>query len=153
MTAFFGANSSGKTSILQVLLMFKQTVEHPTLKWDEPLYFGNETSLVNLGSFDDVIHQHYPNSNLGVSVSWRLSEAMGINEYLTDSLCFTTSIQSESGHPVLEGYCLFSQWTEMAVRKRRAELHFQVSRLSSQNWRSSLCRGFDMGVSKSILWS
>ena len=32
LTAFFGANSSGKTSILQILLMLKQTVEHPTLK-------------------------------------------------------------------------------------------------------------------------
>ena len=27
LTGFFGANSSGKTSILQVLLMLKQTVE------------------------------------------------------------------------------------------------------------------------------
>ena len=29
LTGFFGANSSGKTSILQVLLMLKQTVERP----------------------------------------------------------------------------------------------------------------------------
>ena len=52
LTGFFGANSSGKTSILQVLLMLKQTVERPR-KWppdrNEPLYFGNDTSLVNLG--------------------------------------------------------------------------------------------------------
>ena len=29
LTGFFGANSSGKTSILPTLLMLKQTVEHP----------------------------------------------------------------------------------------------------------------------------
>ena len=29
LTGFFGANSSGKTSILQTLLMLKQTVERP----------------------------------------------------------------------------------------------------------------------------
>ena len=29
LTGLFGANSSGKTSILQVLLMLKQTVEQP----------------------------------------------------------------------------------------------------------------------------
>ena len=117
LTAFFGANSSGKTSILQILLMLKQTVEHPTLKLDEPLYFGNEASLVNLGNFDDVIHQHYPNSNLGVSVSWRLSEEMGINEYLTDSLSFSTSIRNESGHPVLEAYCYSANGQKWQLEK------------------------------------
>ncbi len=104
LTGFFGANSSGKTSILQVLLMLKQTVEHPTLKWDEPLAFGNEVSLVNLGSFDDVIHQHNADLNLGVSVSWKTSEKMEINEHKIDSLSFLTSIRSKSGHPVLEAY-------------------------------------------------
>ena len=117
LTGFFGANSSGKTSILQILLMLKQTVEHPTLKLDEPLYFGNEASLVNLGNFDDVIHQHYPNSNLGVSVSWRLSEEMGINEYLTDSLSFSTSIRNESGHPVLEAYCYSANGQKWQLEK------------------------------------
>ena len=48
LTGFFGANSSGKTSILQVLLMLKQTVEQPS-DWDEPLYYGDEDSWVNLG--------------------------------------------------------------------------------------------------------
>ena len=60
LTGFFGANSSGKTSILQILLMLKQTmpsIHHPN--WNEPLYsarlvneplyFGDEKSLVNLG--------------------------------------------------------------------------------------------------------
>ena len=55
LTGLFGANSSGKTSILQVLLMLKQTAERPP-DWNEPLYFGDEESLVNLGNFDAVIH-------------------------------------------------------------------------------------------------
>ena len=117
LTAFFGPNSSGKTSILQVPLMLKQTVEHPTLKWDEPLFFGNETSLVNLGSFDDVIHQHHLDSNLGVSVSWRLSEEMGINEHLTDSLSFSTSIRKESGSAVLEAYCYSANGQKWQLEK------------------------------------
>ena len=56
LTGLFGANSSGKTSILQVLLMLKQTVERPP-DWNEPLYFGDEQSLVNLGRLSHaVIH-------------------------------------------------------------------------------------------------
>ena len=77
LTGFFGANSSGKTSILQVLLMLKQTAEHPSPDWNELLYFGNEESLVNLGSFDDIIHRHAANNrSLKILVSWRLPEKL-----------------------------------------------------------------------------
>lgn len=56
ITGLFGANSSGKTSILQFLLMLKQTAESPdrTQMFD----FGNERSLVSLGSFEDVLRSH-----------------------------------------------------------------------------------------------
>ena len=47
LTGFFGANNSGKTSILQLLLLLKQTTEQPP-EWNEPLYFGDGESLVNL---------------------------------------------------------------------------------------------------------
>ena len=104
ITGFFGANSSGKTSILQVLLMLKQTVEHSPLQWDQWFSFGNESSLVNLGSFDDVIHQHSQSLSLGVSVSWKLSEKLKINRHLTDSLSFSTSIGKKYDLPFLESY-------------------------------------------------
>ena len=42
LTGFFGANSSGKTSILQVLLMLKQTVEHPS-----PIGMNHSTLVMN----------------------------------------------------------------------------------------------------------
>ena len=57
LTGFFGANNSGKTSILQLLLLLKQTTDQPP-EWNEPLYFGDAGSLVNLGNFDAVIHRH-----------------------------------------------------------------------------------------------
>ena len=77
LTGLFGANSSGKTSILQVLLMLKQTVERPP-DWNEPLYFGDEKSLVNLGSFDDIIHRPVNDSSLEIFVSWKLSKKLTI---------------------------------------------------------------------------
>ena len=73
-TGLFGANSSGKTSILQVLLMLKQTAEHPLPDWNEPLYFGDEESLVNLGNFDAIIHRTQTDLSLEISVSWKLPE-------------------------------------------------------------------------------
>ena len=81
LTGLFGANSSGKTSILQVLLMLKQTVEQPP-DWNAPLYFGNEQSLVNLGNFNAVIHKHKLDLSLDISVSWKSSTVVDINKYI-----------------------------------------------------------------------
>ncbi len=96
ITGFFGANSSGKTSILQVLLMLKQTVERPP-DWNEPLYFGDEHSLANLGSFDDVIHRSGNGISLGISVSWRVPEKkMLMNTYELDVLNFYFNFHNKS---------------------------------------------------------
>ncbi len=53
LTGFFGTNSSGKSSLLQMLLLLKQSIGS-----DDVLFFGDASSLVNLGSFGDVIHGH-----------------------------------------------------------------------------------------------
>ena len=95
LTGFFGANSSGKTSLLQTLLMLKQTVERP-LNWNGVIDFGDDSSLVNLGSFDDFIHGHQHNSALGISMSWKFSEKLSIAEIDgVDSLSFDLSIHNQ----------------------------------------------------------
>ena len=98
LTGFFGANSSGKTSILQVLLMLKQTVEHPSPDWNGPLYLGDDKSLINLGSFNNIIHGHKEDLSLGISFSWNLPEQMNIGEKPTDFLSFSTSIKKAGLH-------------------------------------------------------
>ena len=94
LTGLFGANSSGKTSILQVLLLLKQTVERPP-DWNEALYFGDERSLVNLGSFDNVIHRSEEFSEFEISVSWELLEKLTIlNMVEIDTLSFFCGLLS-----------------------------------------------------------
>ncbi len=56
LTGFFGTNSSGKSSLLQMLLLLKQTAERSNA--EEVIFFGDDNSLVNLGSFNEVIHGH-----------------------------------------------------------------------------------------------
>ena len=91
LTGFFGANNSGKTSILQVLLLLQQTVREENCNF--PLNFGKgNNSLVNLGDFDAVIHRHNKTFSLGISVSWRLPRKIKIRGNLTDSLSFSTTI-------------------------------------------------------------
>ena len=94
LTGFFGANSSGKTSILQTLLMLKQTVERPW-GWEGIIDFGDDSSLVNLGSFDDLIHQHRHDLPLKISLSWELPEELSIEGMdSVDSLSFDLAINN-----------------------------------------------------------
>jgi predicted ATPase len=68
ITALFGANSSGKTSLLQLLLMLKQTAA--SSDQDQVLQLGgHESALVDLGSVQDVLFQH----NLSRPLSFRLA--------------------------------------------------------------------------------
>jgi predicted ATPase len=56
ITALFGANSSGKSSILQWLLLLKQTAEASDR--GIVLDLGGVNSLVKLGAFEDIVHEH-----------------------------------------------------------------------------------------------
>jgi hypothetical protein len=68
LTGFFGSNSSGKTSILQLLLLLRQTVESPDRR--QVLNLGDERSLVSLGTFQDVLFEHVLQSHLRWGLSW-----------------------------------------------------------------------------------
>ena len=76
ITGLFGPNSSGKTSVLQLLLMLKQTVESPDRA--QALMLGSEKSPADLGSFSDVVFGH------GERLSWRLAWEYGEPFAVTD---------------------------------------------------------------------
>lgn len=69
ITAFFGANSSGKTSILQFLLLLKQTatIADPAI----PLFLGDRESPVELGTFQDIIFNHETDRSLEWQLGWQ----------------------------------------------------------------------------------
>ena len=70
LTGFFGTNSAGKSSLLQMLLLLKQTIGS-----DKVLFFGDENSLVNLGNFREVIHSHQSINELYLGVSCELTHS------------------------------------------------------------------------------
>ena len=76
LTGLFGTNSSGKTSLMQFLLMLKQTAESPDRNL--VLELGDPRSLVELGTFRDVVHQHDIANTLQWRLAWRLREAMTV---------------------------------------------------------------------------
>ncbi len=70
LTLFFGTNSSGKSSIGQFLMMLKQTMEWSDRK--TVLYPGERNSVVNLGSFSDMIFHHDRSKNIAFAYDWIL---------------------------------------------------------------------------------
>ena len=67
ITGLFGTNSSGKSSLIQFLLMLKETKNNPDRNL--VLDFGKSGGVINLGGFGDVIHQNDKN----IKLEWRLS--------------------------------------------------------------------------------
>lgn len=69
LTGFFGANSSGKTAILQFLLMLKQTTEVSDRNC--VLFAGDSNSYVDLGTSYDFVHRHEFPSEMTFNMRWK----------------------------------------------------------------------------------
>lgn len=70
ITVLFGTNSSGKTSILQSLLLLKQTAEG--YDRSRPLHFGEqEKDLIELGSFEETVYGHSLKNEIGIELAWK----------------------------------------------------------------------------------
>ncbi len=108
ITGLFGANSSGKTSILQLLLMLKQTVESPDRA--QALIFGDKRTPVNLGGFEEIIYGHDAKRRLAWELRWRLAKRLTIKMpadptttlFAGDDLAFRSRLGLESGRVKVE---------------------------------------------------
>ncbi len=110
LTGLFGTNSSGKTSLMQLLLMLKQTVESPDRS--RVLHTGDHRSLVDLGTFFDLIHGHQSEASLDFQLAWNLPDALVIDDpekkntqlFKIQTLSFATSAREESNRVVVESF-------------------------------------------------
>lgn len=69
LTLLFGTNSSGKTSILQALLLLKQTVNN----FDRTQHInfgGSDRDYVDFGSYQDLVYGHDEQNKVGVGLDW-----------------------------------------------------------------------------------
>lgn len=80
LTGLFGTNSSGKTSLLQFLLMLKQTVESPDRS--RVFHTGSDLTDVDLGTFYDIIYAHQEPGTIHYSLTWSLPKPLEITDAL-----------------------------------------------------------------------
>lgn len=131
ITLFFGANSSGKSSIGQFLMLLKQTVESQDRK--SVLFPGTVNSAVQLGSFQEMVYGRDKTKEISFRYRWSLPEALGITDPITDEkfraeeIDFeaTVGVANEKEHSVSVGsfrYGLFEKENEsMAVKMARRD--------------------------------
>ena len=78
ITGIFGANSSGKTSLIQALLLLKQTAESSDRNLT--LHFGDRNTPTDLGDFSSAVHRHDPAGAIEVSLGWKQEKPLTIKD-------------------------------------------------------------------------
>ena len=81
ISLFFGANSSGKSSIGQFLMMLKQTVESPDRK--AVFYPGGKNSAVQLGSYQEMVFNRNASHKIAFEYRWSLRDTLEIKDPLS----------------------------------------------------------------------
>ena len=101
ITLFFGANSSGKSSIGQFLLMLKQTIEFADRK---AVFFpGSKNSAVQLGSYREMVYGRDPDNKIAFEYRWSLPESLKFvdplsgQEFSGDVLAFEAEVGLAEG--------------------------------------------------------
>ena len=76
VTGLFGENSSGKSSVLQLLLLLKQT-KNATDR-GLVLDFGGPDELVNLGKYQDIVHKRNMDSGIEWLLDWNFEDTLKV---------------------------------------------------------------------------
>ena len=145
ITLFFGANSSGKSSIGQFLLMLKQTIESPDRK--AVFYPGGRNSAVQLGSYQEMVFRRNPNKKITFEYQWSLPKHMEIGDPLSDDvfsgdkLHFSAEVERGNAKPFeeiiagkLKRMKLINAFRVKPISAQRQEYEVQVGTKGSKDW-------------------
>ncbi len=97
LTVLFGANSSGKSSIGQFLMLLKQSVESSDRK--SVFFTGNEDTAVDLGLPSDLVFNRNKKNEISFSYDWSLEKELKIEDslhekkYLADRIRFSSNVK------------------------------------------------------------
>ncbi len=110
ITLFFGANSSGKSSIGHFLMMLKQTV----ISQDRFAVFdtGSSETPVNLGSYREMVYGRKSENSIKFQYSWSLPDPLTIENPLNsgqifsgDEISFSCCVSSDGfGQPIVDDF-------------------------------------------------
>jgi predicted ATPase len=151
LTVLFGANSAGKTSIPQLLLLLKQTAESSDRQ--RALQLGDSRTLIDLGTYDDAVHNHDTSQPMEVELEWTLGQTLDVTDplngrvYRGTSQAFYVVIAADKRHqPFVQSLRYVLSNAEAAVldvtMERRetgnkydlASVHYNLLRQQGRPW-------------------
>ena len=144
LTGLFGPNSSGKTGILQMLLLLKQTAE--STDRSRVLHLGDQRTYADLGTIYDVVHQHALPEAMYFSVGWKPFEPLHIlnpQEAKGTILFRIEALNFEADIAVAEDMIAVSRFT-YNFTDRGQENKFGMQRQEEQNDYELIVQGYDM---------
>ncbi len=146
ITALFGENSSGKSSLLQFLLMLKQTKNATDRSL--VLDFGGPSDLVDLGGYETAVHRSSAAAdelpNMRWKLRWRLPRELRILDPLASSreaLFAGQDLQLEArvglatgrqGRPAMRHLAYEFAGTTFELRQRNLGARFQLATRGEQ---------------------
>ncbi|TRO78308.1 AAA family ATPase [Desulfuromonas acetexigens] len=99
ISLIFGANSSGKSSIGQFLMMLKQTAESQDRK--AIFYPGGKNSVVQLGSFREMVYQRNLENEIAFEYEWetfqklKFRDTVSQTNFTADTIAFTAKVAGD----------------------------------------------------------
>ena len=127
VTGFFGTNSSGKTSLLQALMLLKQTTESADRR--QVLNLGDKRSPITLGLTRDILHDHDLKSPLEFEFSWcdtdplKASNPESPNSLLFEESCvsFHTNLHTKGGIQFVERFSYTAGDNSVLYARRKTQ--------------------------------
>jgi len=106
ISLIFGANSSGKSSIGQFLMMLKQTAESQDRK--AIFYPGGKNSAVQLGSFREMVYQGNLKNEIAFEYEWetfqklKFRDTVSQTNFVADTIDFAAKVKGDKDSDILK---------------------------------------------------
>jgi predicted ATPase len=148
ITGLFGTNSSGKTSILQWLLMLKQTAESSDRH--QVLNFGDDRDPVQLGTFRDVVFRHSETGRISWKLSWSLPAHLKVADpqggrgtvlFLDDQMSFSCEVREEAGRLKVAAMEYDFDNSRFVYKAKEGKSGYQLVAESEESFRFKRSRG------------
>ncbi|MCM2308475.1 MAG: DUF3696 domain-containing protein [Sulfuritalea sp.] len=138
ITLLFGANSAGKSTILQALQYVREVLERRNANPDRTLYGGD---FVDLGGFHNLVHQHDEGKTIAIKLELQLNKAE-LPELTPEAFDEWLNVDAE----VWDLYQLLQE-----TRNRAETVSVELKIGWSSNRQAAIVRGYEVGLNGALL--